>query len=170
MLLSKFCQKLPLLPVIIHRQQRWARYWMRPVQRSSCSLSHWLLLWKPYPLLVFLPEHHFCLGGIFTAEFKRRTSVGGWGGFSLLMLLSGLIIKLTWDRLTGAENQIYYICTYEGFVRIRDPRTNQTVKVYMQPWAKEKGGYWFRLQKAERQFTWRWRNKCLVNKCLLAYL
>lgn len=91
-----------------------------------CSLSHWLL-WKPYPLLVFLPEHHFYLGGIFTAEFKRLTSVGEWGEFSLLMLLSGLIIKLTWDRVTGADNQIYYVCTYGGSVKIWDPRTNQMV-------------------------------------------
>ena len=29
-------------------------------------------------------------------------------------------------------------------------------------------GLWFeRLRRAAKQFTWRWKSKCLVNKCLL---
>lgn len=47
--------------------------------------------------------------------------------------------KLTWDRLTGEHDQMYYICTYRDSIRIWDPRTDRAGKVYMPSWAKEKG-------------------------------
>lgn len=37
---------------------------------------------------------------------------------SFLVLLAGLIIKLTGDRLKEENNQIYYVCTDRGFIGI----------------------------------------------------
>lgn len=36
--------------------------------------------------------------------------------------------------------------------------------------AQYKGVSGVGLHRAGRQFTWRWKSKCLANKCLLGYL
>lgn len=78
--------------------------------------------------------------GRHTATVFPRRVCGGEENIplSFLVLLAGLIIQMTWDRLIGENNQVYYICTYRGSVRICDQRTNQTAEVYKPSWAKGK--------------------------------
>lgn len=45
---------------------------------------------------------------------------------SFILLLTGLI-KLTWDRWTGLNTQIYYVYMYSGSIKIRELRTDQAI-------------------------------------------
>lgn len=65
----------------------------------------------------------------FNKDFAERWCEGERKIFFPLfqVFLSGLIIKLT---LTEENDQMCYICTYRGPMRIWDPRANQAVKAY----------------------------------------
>lgn len=76
--------------------------------------------------------YEYCRGGKIT--FLLHSQV----------LLVGLIIKLTWDKLRWENNQIYYACSYGGSGRTWDQRTDQAVEAYVSSLAKKKvvgGGF-----------------------------
>ena len=85
---------------------------------------------------------------------------------------AGLIIKLTWDRLTGEKsNKILITCTRgRNLEKLGDlPNDgNPHLKYHLQWKTKEdvRGGG-LGLQRGGRQFTWRWQSKYLANTCLL---
>lgn len=53
--------------------------------------------------------------------------------FSILVLLAGLIIKLTRGRLLGENNQIKLHMYRRGFHKNTGPRTNWALEAYMSP-------------------------------------
>lgn len=53
---------------------------------------------------------------------------------------AGLRNTLTGDRLTRKNNQIYYMCTCGGSIKIWAPRTNQAVEIHMGFELRRKGG------------------------------
>lgn len=100
-------------------------------------------------------------------EVQRGYCGGGEiPSFSLLVLLTGLIIKLIWDRLTGKKITKFIMCVHGRVLQEHETWgliANGAVEAYMPSWAKEKGavgGLW--LQKRGRKFTWGWRSKGLV--------
>lgn len=58
----------------------------------------------------------------------------------LRVLLTGLIIRLTWDRWIGENSQTYYVHIDGCSVRIQEGNTNRVVDAYMPSWAKKRGG------------------------------
>lgn len=73
----------------------------------------------------------------------------------------GLIIKLTQERLTGENNQIYSVCTYGDSTRIGDPRTNGAVYTHISFWEfKGKAG---NSQVDEEEQIWQ-TNSCRTSR------
>lgn len=86
----------------------------------------------------------------------------------LSVLLAGLIITLTWDRLIGENHQIG-LCVYiQGFHKTMGPEDLRTSGWYA-ILSKEKGGFRKGLWRRGRHSRW-WKMKCLVYKCLLGHL
>ena len=102
---------------------------------------------------------------------KSQACASCWGmdNFCLYLfqvLLAGLRIKLTQDRLTG-ENKIQ-LHTYRDPTRKKKKRASQLIETYM-PSGRKRGDRGLDFKGEEGSSTWRWKNKCLVNKCLLCY-
>lgn len=90
----------------------------------------------------------------------------------LLVFLAALRIKLTQERVTG-DNQVYYVCTYGGESPIRIGAQKQIGQLRLIGHYEliRKGVHsCLGLQSGGRQFTWRWKSKRFINKCLLDHL
>lgn len=107
--------------------------WINRQALSHASpFSHRHILCSEYLCFHSCPDSSFCTcrEDIYNIIFL----------LSLRLLLAGLIIKSTWDRLTGENRQTYYVHIYECSVRRQEGNTNRIVDASVPSWAKKRGG------------------------------
>lgn len=79
---------------------------------------------------------------MYSKIFKsKNVLISVWGrknNFLSSLSSARWIIELIWDRLIGGNDQIYYVCTYEGSISIWVPGTVWVIKACMSFWVKEK--------------------------------